>query len=54
LADLLQLGLRGRAKSDDGLGVLHVDLGHAAGDFGTQRRVGFGQCHNGVGILWLG
>ena len=50
LADLLQLGLRGRAEADDGLGIGHVDLGHALLDFRALFGIGFVQRHDGIGI----
>jgi len=54
LGNHLQFGLRGRAERDDGLGVGHVDFGHAAGDFGAYGCVGLLERHDGVGVAWDG
>ena len=54
LGDFLQFGLRGRTERHDGLRIAHVDLGHAAGDLGTLRRIGLLERHDGVGRGGLG
>ena len=54
LADLLQFGLRGGSKGHDRIGIAHVQLGHAAGDFRRYGRIGLFQRHDGRGIGGFG